>query len=274
MTDGLTSSSAEACGTLATSSPLGHIKFSTRPHQVIGLAAANRAPGLCNLPTIYYLRAKIPCMKYQTYLFDFDYTLADSSRGIVLCFQTVLKANGYTAVSDDEVKRTIGKTLEESFAILTGVDDPDRLARFKQAYVQKADTCMTANTVFFPETLNVLHSLKEQGRQIGIISTKYRYRITEMFARHNVADLPHLIIGGEDVHTAKPSPEGVLAALTRLQADAHTTIYIGDSTVDAETARAAGVAFAGVTHGVTPADELARYPHVAIMPDLTPLLAD
>lgn len=27
---------------------------------------------------------------YQTYLFDFDYTLADSSRGIVICFRNVL----------------------------------------------------------------------------------------------------------------------------------------------------------------------------------------
>lgn len=30
-------------------------------------------------------------MNYKTYLFDFDYTLADSSRGIVTCFRNVLK---------------------------------------------------------------------------------------------------------------------------------------------------------------------------------------
>ena len=33
---------------------------------------------------------KIPQMKYTVYLFDFDYTLADSSRGIVTCFRSVL----------------------------------------------------------------------------------------------------------------------------------------------------------------------------------------
>ena len=63
-------------------------------------------------------------MNYKTYLFDFDYTLADSSRGIVKCFRIVLTRHQYLTVTDEAIKRTIGKTLEESFSILTGVTDP------------------------------------------------------------------------------------------------------------------------------------------------------
>ena len=37
-------------------------------------------------------------MNYTTYLFDFDYTLADSSRGIVTCFRNVLTRHGYTCL--------------------------------------------------------------------------------------------------------------------------------------------------------------------------------
>ena len=51
-------------------------------------------------------------MEYKVYLFDFDYTLADSSRGIVTCFRHVLDRHGYTSPTDDDIKRTIGKTLE------------------------------------------------------------------------------------------------------------------------------------------------------------------
>lgn len=36
-------------------------------------------------------------MNYTTYLFDFDYTLADSSRGIVTCFRNVLHRHGLHA---------------------------------------------------------------------------------------------------------------------------------------------------------------------------------
>ena len=67
---------------------------------------------------------KIPQMKYTVYLFDFDYTLADSSRGIVTCFRSVLERHGYTGITDDMIKRTIGKTLEESFSILTELLTP------------------------------------------------------------------------------------------------------------------------------------------------------
>ena len=212
-------------------------------------------------------------MSYQVYLFDFDYTLADSSRGITLCFRHVLERNGYAGVTDEAIRRTIGKTLEESFSILTGVTDPDRLAAFKAEYRREADVHMTPNTRLFPETLRVLRTLKERGAKIGIISTKYRFRIHDTMDQHLPADFLDIVVGGEDVSRAKPDPEGLLYAIRQLGVKKKRVLYIGDSTVDAETAQAAGVDFAGVTHGVTTADELAAYPHRRIMDSLTELLA-
>ena len=147
-------------------------------------------------------------MNYTTYLFDFDYTLADSSRGIVTCFRNVLTHHGYTEVTDDDIKRTIGKTLENSFSILTGVTDAGQLAGFKAEYRKEADTHMTVNTVLFLETKSVLTALKDSGARIGIISTKYRFRIKELLDQHFPEDFIDIIVGGEDVKTAKPSPEG------------------------------------------------------------------
>ena len=211
-------------------------------------------------------------MNYTTYLFDFDYTLADSSRGIVTCFRNVLNQHGYTDVTDEDIKRTIGKTLEESFSILTGVTDEDQLAGFKSEYRKEADTHMTINTVLFLETKSVLLALKDAGAFIGIISTKYRYRIKEMLDQHFPGSFFNIIVGGEDVQTAKPSPEGLLLAIKQLHVTKAETLYIGDSTVDAATAKAAGVDFAGVTHGVTTAEELSKYPHWKIMNSLEELL--
>lgn len=210
-------------------------------------------------------------MSYTTYLFDFDYTLADSSRGIVLCFRNVLNRNGYTEVTDDEIKRTIGKTLEESFSLLTGVTDTRRLADFRTAYVKEADTHMTVNTFLFPETEAVLTALKASGARIGIISTKYRFRIRELLDQHFPEGFIDIIVGGEDVKAAKPSPEGLLFAIEQLHTDKADTLYIGDSTVDAETAQTAGVDFVGITHGMTTREELAAYPHLKIINTLEEL---
>lgn len=208
---------------------------------------------------------------YKAYLFDFDYTLADSSKGIVICFREVLERHGYHEVTDEAIRRTIGKTLEESFSLLTDVKDPEVLSAWRKEYVKAADRHMTVNTRLFPETLAVLCALRASGAKVGIISTKYRYRILELLGQYEPESLLDLVVGGEDVTEPKPSPQGVLLALERLGARADEVLYLGDSTVDAETAQAAGVDFAGVLHGVTTRAELAAYPHVAILADLTPL---
>ena len=209
---------------------------------------------------------------YKAYLFDFDYTLADSSRGIVMCFRNVLAMHGHDGISDESIKRTIGKTLEESFTILTGIDDKETLAGYRKDYVAQADRLMTANTVLFPETLDVLSRLKERGARIGIISTKYRYRIMELLGKKLPEGFLDIIVGGEDVKTPKPSPEGLTFAISHLGLEAADVLYCGDSTVDAETARNAGVDFAGVLHGMTTREELEAYPHAGIVTSLDGIL--
>ena len=207
--------------------------------------------------------------RYTTYIFDFDYTLVDSSRGIVTCFRHVLGNHGHTGVTDTEIKRTIGKTLEESFSILTGITEAGTLADYKREYVH-----MTANTFFFPETIEVLEALKSQGAVLGIVSTKFRYRILDLFEKTGYDGLVDFIVGGEDVKAAKPDPEGVLLAIGRASGGGKSEVlYVGDSVVDAATAQAAGTDFAGVLHGMTTREELEVYPHVAIVDDLRGILS-
>lgn len=211
-------------------------------------------------------------MKYTTYLFDFDYTLADSSRGIVTCFRIVLERHQYTEVTDEAIKRTIGKTLEESFSILTGVTDEEQLATYKKEYSAEAGIYMNKNTFLFPETIPTLTKLKSQGARIGIISTKYRHRILSFLKDHLPEDFFDIIIGGEDVQQAKPNPEGLLLAIERLAVPSKQVLYIGDSTVDAETAQAARIDFVGVTSGMTTKEELQVYPHREVIGSLDRLL--
>lgn len=209
---------------------------------------------------------------YTTYLFDFDYTLADSSNGITMCFQNVLKRHGFSSVTDHDIRRTIGKTLTESFSLLTGVTDEETLEGFRKEYVKEADQYMTENTALYPETKSVLVKLKEMDARIGIISTKYRYRIAEFLDQHFDRNFFDIIIGGEDVKAAKPSPEGLIKAIERLNETKENVLYIGDSTVDAETAQVAEVDFYAVLHGMTTAEELQIYPHTDIRKDLNGLL--
>ncbi len=211
-------------------------------------------------------------MKYAAVLFDFDYTLADSSRGIVTCFSNVLNNNNFSGFTEETIKRTIGKTLQESFSILTGVTDGERLEALRIEYGRQADVHMTVNTFLFPEVERVLTELKNQGVMIGIISTKYRFRIMEFLDKYFPAGFFDIVIGGEDITYHKPHPEGLLKAMEMLEVTTENTLYVGDSLVDAETAYRAGVDFIGVTSGMTMAAEFDAFPYVRVIRDMGELL--
>ena len=156
--------------------------------------------------------------------------------------------------------------------LLTGIKDRETVAGYRKQYVEKSDEVMVANTKLFPEALPMLRKLKKQGVKTGIISTKYRYRIESTIRLYGMDELIDLVIGGEDVKTAKPDPEGVWKALDRLECAREETLYIGDSLVDARTAENSGVHFAAVTTGTTTAADFETVPHVNVMKNLSELV--
>ena len=78
-----------------------------------------------------------------------------------------------------------------------------------------------------------------------------------------------VIVGGEDVANHKPHPEGALKAVAALGAAASEVLYVGDSVVDAETARRAQLPFVAVLTGVTPRHAFTSYRPVAVVESLT-----
>ena len=218
-------------------------------------------------------------MEYQAILFDFDYTLGDSTVPIVMGYQAGLTAMGWPEPTADQVKPTIGHTLYDGYAMLTGDTDRARqeefYRRFQEAVGEKAiaagNETMIRETRFFPGALELLEALKKEGTPAGIVSTKLGSTIRQIFAHHGAEGLLALVVGGEDVTAPKPDPQGLLGALERLGVKPERALFCGDTVIDAKTARAAGTDFCAVLNGTTPAAAFDEYPHVHIAPDLADL---
>lgn len=200
--------------------------------------------------------------KYNAFIFDFDLTLADSTKGIYICYKKCLEHFGYRVPSDEEIFRTIGNTIEDSIAILIG-RMPDNVLEMRKYYVSLPDEYMVKYTEFYPNVLAVLQVLKQAGKKVGIVSTKYRYRIMSSF--ENAGSFPiDEIVGGEDVNVFKPDPTGLNLMINRLGVSKEEVLYVGDSYIDAETAKNAGVDFAGVLTGSTDKKTFSKYPNIMI----------
>lgn len=211
---------------------------------------------------------------YTTYIFDFDYTLANSEQGIAMCFEMLLADEGYAAKPRKEICQTIGMTMFDATALLTSETDRARIEELIRLYkLRYSDTYMTANTHLYPQTRPALEALKRLGARCCIVSSKTRSRINETVQRDALGSLIDTIIGAEDLQDhAKPDPKGIDLIRKLYHVPARDILYIGDSVIDAQTAMNSGVDFAAVTTGTTTAGEFKTYPHVKIMKDLSELV--
>jgi phosphoglycolate phosphatase len=185
-------------------------------------------------------------------IFDFDYTLADSARGAIDCVNSALIAMRLPAASEEAICRTIGMSLSAAYEELTGDSRQDRAAEFARLFIRRAGAVMVDKTVVFETVRPTMTILRKEGLRLGIVSTKYRFRIEQILRRDGLIDLFDVIVGGEDVPTHKPDPAGLLSAIERLACSPAEALYVGDAVADAETAERANVAFIATLSGVTP----------------------
>lgn len=210
-------------------------------------------------------------MKYRAVIFDFDYTLGDSTMGVVGSMNYAFSVLGYPEAAVDAISRTIGIALGDAFTILTGSEDPVHKTEFIRLFQQKADEIMTRESSLYPYTKDILRRLKNDGVRTGIVTTKSHFRIDAILKRFEAEKLVDIIVGGDEVEKVKPDPEALIMAIKALNTDSGAVLYVGDTVVDAMTARSAGVDFAAVTTGTTKKEEFADYPHVAIAKNVNQL---
>lgn len=206
--------------------------------------------------------------QYKTIIFDFDYTLIDATKAIVECYNYAFSKVGFPPQETETIKKTVGITISKSFTIMTGCEDNEIIDNFKEHFKEKADKVMTNSTEFLKNALNLLKLLKQNNIKIGILSSKYAYRIKEFLEKENAIDLIEIIIGFEDLQEHKPLPQGLEKIADILNIGKNEILYVGDSLTDAETAKNAKVDFIGVLTGTTTKADFESYPYIAVVRDL------
>ena len=207
---------------------------------------------------------------YDAYIFDFDYTLADATEPVVGSFLYALEKMNLQKSSRQDIINTIGIPIGESYTILTGDDSEEGIELFKKYQKEKSDEITVPNTVFIGDAKEVLQILKNRGKKIGIVSSRWGQRINDIFENLNSRELIDFIIGTEHVENYKPNPEGLFKMIDMM--DAKNPLYIGDSYIDAQAAQNAKIDFVGVTTGTTSREKLESYQHVAVLDNLKDIL--
>ena len=205
-------------------------------------------------------------------VFDFDYTLADSSEGIIESINYALSKIGLPEAKHDSIRRTIGLSLDEALVYLAGEELRERGEEFTGFVIEKADEVMADTIVFYDFVPDLTESLRAANVSLGIVSQKYRRRIEFVLERDGLDGRFDAIVGGEDMRLLKPDPHGLLTVIGRLGCLPSDALYVGDSVTDAETARRANVPFVAVMSGVTPRESFDGLPVLSVIRDASEIM--
>jgi phosphoglycolate phosphatase len=195
----------------------------------------------------------------NVFLFDFDYTLGESTKGIIQCITYAFLKLGKPVPNEYDIKRSVGMSLEKTYSFLSKSNNKEESNIFQNLFMEKADEIMVDNTYLYENVKETIIDFFMKNIYLGIISTKYRYRLESILAREQILHCFKIIIGGEDVTHHKPNKESILMAAKKGNFSLDRVIYIGDSLIDAETAKNAKVDFIASLTGVTIKEEFMNF---------------
>jgi phosphoglycolate phosphatase len=216
--------------------------------------------------------------RVRAVVFDLDGTLVHSAPDLHAAANRMLEEIGEAPLTLAEVTSFVGNgipVLVDRVMAARGLA-PDRhaglLARYMAHY--RADPATLATLM--PGVRAALDAMAAAGVPMAICTNKPEAPTRDMLATLGIAGAFDAVVGGDTLPVKKPDPGPLLRAAGMLAQD--FTLFVGDSEVDAETARRAGMAFALYTGGYrnAPAESLpqdARFDDFAALPGLLDRLA-
>jgi phosphoglycolate phosphatase len=193
---------------------------------------------------------------FRVLVFDLDGTLVDSRRDIAESANELLATLGASPLAHDEVVRMVGegaRLLVQRVLAAAGTRfDPDAAyARFSVIYERR----LADHTRAYPGVVAGLERLADHYT-LAVLTNKPQHHTDTLL---DVLDLRRYfvqVVGGDTAHGRKPDPAGLLTIVGAAGAAPASTLLLGDSWVDVETARRAGcaVCFADYGFGAAPTD--------------------
>lgn len=179
--------------------------------------------------------------RYKTVIFDMDGTVLDTLEDLTDTVNYALGKFDLPLRSLEEVRMFLGNGIKALMQSV--VPDGEKNPLYSQVFDAFKDYykehCNDKTHAYegIPELMELLN---KEGIKMAIVSNKVQSAVTDLNERY-FKGLTEVAIGETHGIARKPAPDMVFKAMEILGADAETTVYVGDSEVDYNTAKNSGL---------------------------------
>jgi HAD superfamily hydrolase (TIGR01509 family) len=196
---------------------------------------------------------------FEAAIFDWDGTLADSRRVIVISFQKALKEINLE-VPTEYIERRIGIGASETFReILSAANRRIDEKVVKQLVERKSRVQieLSSEVALFEGARELLEALRGKVK-VGLASMNNRSVIKRLLQIYDLADCFDTILTVEAVSFSKPDPEIFLKTAAKLKVGPAKCVVLEDSLFGVKAAKSAQMNCIAVTTGFYGGEELAK----------------
>jgi phosphoglycolate phosphatase len=190
------------------------------------------------------------CMpRFAHLIFDLDGTLVDTKADLAAATNFMLTALALPTLTIAQVERLVGEGARVLVARALGPQRADLVPRGFSLFMEYYTAHLLDHTYPYPGMRELLAAAHAQGLVLSVLTNKPEVPSRAILTGLGLADFFGALVGGDTLPVCKPDPRGVYDLQRRIGVDLAATLLIGDSRIDMETGRAAGVTICGVTWG-------------------------
>ncbi len=188
--------------------------------------------------------------KEMAVIFDCDGVMFDSRKANTNFYNHLLKQFRLPPMTQDKMDFVHMHTADESIRYIFA--DSPHLERALKLRAKLDYTPFIDDMAMEPGLIDLLKGLKPR---FGLaVATNRSNTIDRVIRYHGLEGIFDIIISSLDVNNPKPHPESLFRIMKFFEISPSNTFYVGDSTVDQQTARAAGVVFISYKNKLLEAD--------------------
>lgn len=196
---------------------------------------------------------------YKAVIFDLDGTLTDTLESMAVAGNKTLEYVGLKPHSVEKYKYFVGDgadILVRRFLKAAGDTECVNFNKAYDAYMRQFALDCTYKVKIYDGIEEMLNKLREKGMKLAVLSNKPHLRAVEVidnFFEKNIFDIVQGHIQGK---AKKPNPNEALEIARKLGVEPCECIYVGDTDVDMQTGKNAGMFTVGVLWGFRDEKEL------------------